>query len=61
MKDSDFDKWAASYDDGMKDDTTEFPFIGYYDVLSEIERLAGNPDRLKILDVGIGTGLLSYE
>ncbi len=61
MKSSEFDKWAAYYDDAMSEETDRFPFIGYYKVLAEVEKVVGPPTGIKILDVGIGTGLLSSK
>jgi putative AdoMet-dependent methyltransferase len=61
MKDQEFDKWALIYDESISQSLNEFPFIGYYDVLSEVRRFVAPRKGLKVIDVGIGTGLLSLK
>jgi putative AdoMet-dependent methyltransferase len=61
MNDQEFDKWASIYDESISQSLSEFPFIGYYDVLSEVCDIVGPRKGLKIIDVGIGTGLLSLK
>lgn len=54
-----FDRWAGSYDSHLASRLDSFPFIGYYDVLAAVlARIEPRPG-MRVLDVGIGTGLLS--
>ncbi len=55
-----FNRWAGNYDESINKDD-RFPFDGYYDVLSVVVSLVNPTENLKVLDVGIGTGLLSEE
>lgn len=55
-----FDNWAQSYDEGISEAGDEYPFGGYYDVLTCVHSLIDCPEEKKILDIGVGTGLLSY-
>jgi putative AdoMet-dependent methyltransferase len=61
MKDREFDKWALIYDESISQSLNEFPFIGYYEVLSEVRAIVAPQEGLKVIDVGIGTGLLSRK
>lgn len=54
-----FDKWAGNYDESISADHNTFPFDGYYDVLSAVFSFIDPQKDMRILDVGIGTGLLS--
>jgi len=56
-----FDKWAGDYDESLTPLIDRFPFYGYYDVLAAVHNLVQPYEGLKVLDVGIGTGLLSQE
>jgi putative AdoMet-dependent methyltransferase len=56
-----FEKWAGNYDDSIKAHLHTFPFIGYYEVLSALVALVKPEKGMRVLDVGIGTGLLSEE
>ncbi|MFW9976084.1 MAG: class I SAM-dependent DNA methyltransferase, partial [Candidatus Thorarchaeota archaeon] len=56
-----FDSWAADYDYFIKVGSQSFPFLGYHDVLNRIVKLADPKPGMKILDVGIGTGLLAQK
>jgi putative AdoMet-dependent methyltransferase len=56
-----FDEWAGEYDSSIEAHLHSFPFIGYYEVLSATVSLVRPERDMKILDVGIGTGLLSQE
>lgn len=56
---TDFDAWAGHYDESIPQQEQGYPFAGYYDVLAFIrEQLHPLRDK-SILDIGIGTGLLS--
>jgi len=61
MKDQEFDRWASIYDESISQSLNEFPFIGYYEVLSEVRDIVAPRKGLKVIDVGIGTGLLSRK
>ena len=54
---SDFDQWAAQYDEEVVGEG--FPFTGYRHVLAETVRLAGARAGMAVLDLGAGTGNLS--
>jgi len=56
-----FDKWAGEYDASIKRHSKGYPFEGYYDVLSYVHSLIKESKETKILDAGVGTGLLTYE
>ena len=56
-----FEKWAGNYDESIKTHLHTFPFNGYYEVLSAIIALVNPEEGLRVLDVGIGTGILSEE
>lgn len=61
MKAGRFDDWAGDYDESIAPFLDKFPFIGYYEVLAAIRELVRPVPVLNVLDVGIGTGLLSVE
>lgn len=54
---SDFDAWAAQYDQDVTDDG--FPFTGYARVLDEVVRQAQAAPGMRVLDLGTGTGNLA--
>jgi len=54
-----FDEWAGHYDDSI--DTDKFPFIRYYEVLSNVVALVDPKPEMKVMDIGIGTGILSEK
>ncbi|MBX7042749.1 MAG: methyltransferase domain-containing protein [Ignavibacteria bacterium] len=56
-----FDKWAGEYDRSIAESSKGYPFEGYYDVLSSVHSLVKEPEGKNILDIGIGTGLLTNE
>ena len=57
-----FDKWAGGYDVSIQRSSEKgYPFEGYYNVLSYVHSLIKESKEKKILDVGVGTGLLTYE
>lgn len=56
-----FDKWAGEYDKSIAESSKGYPFEGYYDVLSSVHTLIKEPKGKNILDIGIGTGLLTIE
>lgn len=56
-----FDKWADNYDRSVDDSKNQFPFEGYREVLSAVYAFVGPETGTKILDVGIGTGILSCK
>jgi len=58
---SGFEKWAGNYDASIAASLHTFPFIGYYEVLSAIVSLVEPEKGMEIMDIGIGTGLLSEE
>ena len=54
-----FDSWAENYDDFSKEDLNSFPFAGYDRVLARIEKEVTGKKGDRILDIGVGTGLLA--
>lgn len=56
-----FDTWAGDYDASIQRYSKGYPFEGYYNVLSYVQNLVEIEEEKKILDVGIGTGLLTSE
>jgi putative AdoMet-dependent methyltransferase len=61
LDDNEFDKWAGRYDKSLTPYLDRFPFKGYYDVLAAVRNLTRPVKGQRILDVGVGTGLLSEE
>lgn len=58
-----FDLWADDYDKSVNlcEESNEYPFAGYKDVLGNIYQIIKNGPGKKILDVGFGTGILSKK
>lgn len=61
LNDRGFDIWSEEYDEYVKKSSGEYPFDGYYDVLEFVYRKIQNKKTSKILDIGIGTGVLTYR
>lgn len=64
MDTSEFDEWAPDYDESVRksEEKNEYPFSGYSKVVRYILNSIRKSSRSgKILDVGIGTGSVSYE
>lgn len=55
-----FDRWAASYDDAISDDTT-FPFDGYGRVLQRVVDSAAIQGGMSLLELGPGSGNLTQK
>ncbi len=60
LKNNQFDEWAKDYDKLIKKFTKRYPFEGYNEVLSYVHTLINITNNTKILDIGIGTGLLTH-
>lgn len=56
-----FDEWSGDYDESIESSSQGYPFQGYYNVLSYVHNLVEINKQVKILDLGIGTGLLTAE
>ncbi len=56
-----FDKWAGNYDESVSKGREGYPFEGYYEVLDRVRSFIDNVRGKKILDIGVGTGFLTYE
>lgn len=55
-----FDKWSGKYDETIKN-SKGYPFEGYYNVLGYVQNQIDIKKRVTVLDLGIGTGLLTFE
>ncbi len=56
-----FDKWSGDYDDRiLKLQDKGYPFQGYYDTLRAIQAHVVRGEHARVLDIGIGTGLLTH-
>ncbi|MBN2833944.1 MAG: class I SAM-dependent methyltransferase [Candidatus Delongbacteria bacterium] len=58
---NEFDQWAGSYDETISKSSKGYPFEGYYEVLGYVQNSIEVNVNLWILDLGIGTGLLTNE
>lgn len=56
-----FDQWAGDYDAKIAKNSKGYPFEGYYDVLSFVNQLVKGNKKVSVLDLGVGTGLLTQE
>ena len=56
----DFDAWAKSYDQDIKEQS-QFPFDGYERVLDAVVKLAEPQMGHSVLDLGTGTGNLALR
>lgn len=56
-----FNTWAGTYDANIEASAKGFPFEGYYDVLGFIQGRVRTTSDVRILDLGIGTGLLTAD
>jgi len=55
-----FDTWAGDYEETILN-SSGYPFDGYYDLLAYVQNIVEiNPDTY-VLDIGIGSGALTYE
>lgn len=54
-----FDDWAGNYDQAIAK-SKGYPFEGYYQVLAFVHQMVSTNTNIKILDLGIGTGQLTY-
>jgi putative AdoMet-dependent methyltransferase len=56
-----FDLWADGYDKSvnMSEESNEYPFAGYKDVLNYIYKQVRETNNASILDIGFGTGILT--
>ena len=58
-----FDLWADGYDRavGISDEDGTYPFAGYKQLLNEIYNRVLDSKACSVLDIGFGTGTLSYK
>ncbi len=58
-----FDLWADGYDRavGISDEDGSYPFAGYRQLLNEIYNRVLEGKARSVLDIGFGTGTLSYK
>lgn len=58
-----FDQWAEEYDESVErsDETGAYPFAGYKEILKRIFQKIANTSNVKVLDLGFGTAVLTYE
>lgn len=55
-----FDQWAGEYDESIATHEKGYPFEGYYDVLSDVHQRVKKSEQTTVLDIGVGTGLLTH-
>ena len=59
LKESDlFDNWAKKYEANIVKLKDCYPFAGYLEIISFIQKYAHKNDCLSILDLGVGSGFL---
>lgn len=56
-----FNEWAGDYDSSIDPQDESYPFAGYYDVLAYTQSLINLETKPTILDLGVGTGLLTAK
>jgi len=56
-----FDVWSEDYEKYVERSSKGYPFEGYYHVLNYIYSLIEKKDGSRILDIGIGTGILPTQ
>lgn len=58
-----FDLWADGYDKSVQlsEEDNEYPFAGYRDVLNTAYNIVHRKEKVKILDIGFGTGVLTKK
>lgn len=58
-----FDLWADGYDKSVNvsEESNEYPFAGYKDVLNYIYNQVRERDYANVLDIGFGTGVLTTQ
>lgn len=56
-----FDIWSKDYDRSVEASSREYPFDGYYEVLSKVYNSIEFKEERRILDVGFGTGVLTNK
>ena len=58
-----FDLWADSYDNTVREaeENDEYPFAGYHRLMNAVYGTVMERSPAKVLDVGIGTALLSQK
>lgn len=54
-----FDLWSDEYDESVRESRHTYPFDGYPDVLGTVYRMVPVKQHKRILDVGVGTGVLT--
>lgn len=58
-----FDLWAGDYDAqvGLSDESNEYPFAGYKEILGRIYSEIMSKGPCKVLDIGVGTATLAVK
>jgi len=58
-----FDLWADGYDESvsLSDEKNEYPFAGYKKIMNDIYNIVMSRPESKILDIGLGTGILAKK
>ena len=61
LNDRGLDIWSEEYDKYVKKSSAEYPFDGYYEVLEFVYDKIQSKKKARILDIGIGTGVLTQR
>ena len=56
-----FDLWSNEYNESVRKSLHSYPFDGYNDVLDAVYRMVAVKKKKRILDVGMGTGVLTQR
>lgn len=63
LSSDEFDLWANDYDKSVNvcEESGEYPFVGYKNVLNNIYRRIRKVNGARVLDIGFGTGVLTSQ
>ena len=58
MNNTDFDNWVDTYESDIYLKKDKYPFEGYFDNVEIIEKAISQKESCRVLDLGIGTGMM---